>query len=314
MNGKNPSLAAAITKAGSKQSYYTIKTLVDRQRVEDAFRAYGYFRWVDDTLDAGPAAPSADETRERLAFLERQKALLEACLAGETPAQTDPQEQMLVELLRGEHEKNSGLRLYVTNLMKVMDFDVRRRGRLVSQAELNAYTRWLAVAVTEALAYFLGHGEYTPQDETRYQAVSAAHIVHMLRDTVDDLQCGYYNIPDEVLAASRTGPQEINSPAYRAWVQSRCERARQDFSAGHAYFHRVHNLRQRLAGCAYMARFEWLLETIEQEGYLLRPDYHERKSLRSGLQMGWSALAALLAPRLSGKRLQPADSQHESKP
>lgn len=310
MNGNNPCLAAAITKAGSQQSYYTIQVLVDRERVEEAFRAYGYFRWVDDTLDAAGAAESA----MRMAFLERQKALLETCLAGETPAQADPQEQMLVDLLHGEHDKNSGLRLYVTNLMKVMEFDVRRRGQLVSQAELNAYTRWLAVAVTEALAYFLGHGEYTPQDETRYRAVSAAHIVHMLRDTYDDVQCGYYNIPGELLAASRSGPQEFNSPAYRAWVQSRCERARQDFEAGHAYFRRVHNLRQRLAGCAYMARFEWLLETIEQEGYLLRSDYHERKSLRSGLQMGWSALASLLAPRLGGRRLQPADSQPESKP
>ena len=47
-----PSLASSITKAASKQTYYTIRFLVDRERVDDAYRAYGYFRWVDDVLDA----------------------------------------------------------------------------------------------------------------------------------------------------------------------------------------------------------------------------------------------------------------------
>jgi len=45
-------LASSITKAASKQTYYTIRYLVDRERVDDAYRAYGYFRWVDDILDA----------------------------------------------------------------------------------------------------------------------------------------------------------------------------------------------------------------------------------------------------------------------
>ena len=45
-------LAAAITKAASKQTYYTICLFVDREHVDDAYRAYGYFRWVDDVLDA----------------------------------------------------------------------------------------------------------------------------------------------------------------------------------------------------------------------------------------------------------------------
>ena len=72
--------AAAITKAASKQTYYTIRFLVDRERVDDAYRAYAYFRWVDDTLDAGSISAS-----ERLAFIERQKDLLDKCYRGELP-------------------------------------------------------------------------------------------------------------------------------------------------------------------------------------------------------------------------------------
>ena len=77
--------ASLITKAASKQTYYTIRFMVDRDRIEDAFRAYGYFRWVDDVLDAESGSGfvlSEGEASERLAFLERQKSLLERCYRG----------------------------------------------------------------------------------------------------------------------------------------------------------------------------------------------------------------------------------------
>ena len=126
---------------------------------------------------------------------------------------------MLVELVRRKHGYEQRLAAYLRNMMQVMEFDARRRGRLISQAELNEYTRWLAMAVTEAMHYFIGHDAYAPQDETRYLAVSAAHIIHMLRDTYDDVQAGYYNIPREVLEANHIEPQDVHSEAYRAWVK-----------------------------------------------------------------------------------------------
>jgi phytoene/squalene synthetase len=281
--------AVLITKAASQQTYYTIRCLVDRTRVDDAYRAYAYFRWVDDILDADSGSPS-----ERRAFLERQKSLLEGCYQGKAPQDINIQEKMLVELVQGDQEKNSGLRDYLRNMMLVMDFDTRRRGRLISQAELNEYTRWLAIAVTEALHYFIGHDSFTPHDERRYLAVSAAHITHMLRDTYDDMQAGYFNIPREVLEANHIGPQDVLSPAYRQWVKSRVELARQDFEAGRDYFRRVQNPRCRLACFAYIARFDWLLDTLEREGFTLRPAYPERKSLRNGLRMSWLALSSIL--------------------
>ena len=288
----NPNLASAITKTASKQTYYTIRFLVDRERVDDAYRAYGYFRWVDDILDADAGSAS-----ERRAFLERQKSLLESCYRGEAPRDASTQEKMLVELVQHDQEKNSGLQSYLRNMMLVMDFDVRRRSRLISQVELNEYTRWLAIAVTENLHYFIGHGAFAPRDETRYLAVSAAHIIHMLRDTFDDLQAGYFNVPREVLEANHIGPLDVHSTAYRAWVKSRVLLARQYFEAGRSYFRRVQNSRHRLAGLTYMARFEWLLETIEREGFILRPQYRERKSIGTGLRMSWMALSSMLSLR-----------------
>ena len=291
----NTNLASSITKAGSKQTYYTIKFLVDRERVDDAYRAYAYFRWVDDILDAN----TGSET-QRLAFLERQKSLLDSCYGDESPQDVTIQEKMLVELVHHDVEENSGLQKYVRNMMRVLDFDAHRRGRLISQAELNEYTRWLAISVTESLLFFIGHDENTPYDETRYLAVSAAHIAHLLRDTFDDIQAGYYNIPREVLEAHHIGPQDVESDAYRLWVKSRVELAREYFKAGKDYLAEVQNSRARLAGISYSARFEVLLDTIEREGYHLRPQYHERKSIGTGLKMSWLTLSSIIQLRGTG--------------
>ena len=300
----NPSLASSITKAASTQTYFTVRFLVDRDRLDDAFRTYGYFRWVDDVLDANTGSAP-----ERRAFIERQKSLLDRCYRGEFPQDASIHENMLVELVSHDHETNSGLQSYLHNMMLVMDFDARRRGRLISQAELNEYTRWLAVAVTEAMHYFIGHASFTPHDETRYLAVSAAHITHMLRDTLDDVQAGYYNIPREVLEANHISPQDVHSEVYRAWVKSRVQLARQYFKAGRTYLARVQNRRCRLAGFAYTARFEWLLDTLESESYALRAQYPERKSLKAGLRMSWQALLSMIYLREPGTLPQPVISE-----
>jgi phytoene/squalene synthetase len=292
LNSMTPRLASSITKAASKQTYYTIRFLVDRERVEDAYRAYGYFRWVDDILDT-----SLGSRTERAAFLNRQKFLLEKCIQGESPRDINAQEKMLVELTQHDREAGSGLQTYLRNMMLVMDFDVQRRGRLISQAELDEYTHLLASAVTEAMHYFIGHYCSTPHDESRYLAVSAAHITHMLRDTYDDVRAGYYNIPREVLEADHIRPQDIHSKAYRDWVQSRVRLAREYFKMGRGYLTRVQNARCRLAGFAYTARFEWLLDTIEREGYHLRSQYGERKQIGIGLRMSWCALASMVHVR-----------------
>jgi phytoene/squalene synthetase len=301
-------IAPFITKAASKQTYYTIRFLADRERVADAYRAYAYFRWVDDTLDADSALSATNmiEAQERVAFLERQKSLLEKCYGGESIPNVTAEENMLVELVRHDPEKNSGLLSYLRNMMQVMDFDARRRGRLISYAELNEYTRWLATAVTEAMHYFIGHDCFSPHNEIRYLAVSGAHITHMLRDTFDDVQAGYFNMPREVLEANHIRPKDIHSKPYRTWVQTRVQLARQYFKAGRDYLLRVKNPRCRLAGFAYTARFEWLLDTIEQEQYFLRPDYSERKSVHTGIRIGLSTLASLLHLQRTERLAQPA--------
>ncbi len=283
-------LAALITKRASKQTYYTVRFFVDRNRVEDAYRAYAYFRWVDDIIDE-----SSCLYEERITFTERQKLLLEACYRGEIPPELCAEERMLVDLVRHDREKNSGLQIYLRNMMDVMVFDAWRRGRVISQAELSEYSHRLSKAVTEALYYFIGHADPAPCQEARYLAVTAAHITHMLRDAIEDADNGYYNIPREIVSGRGVSPRDISHPLYRQWVCSRVKQAREYFMRGRECTSRVKNLRCRLAGYAYIARFEWMLAAIERDRYCLQAEYPERKSLRTGLWMIWSTLASFLA-------------------
>jgi phytoene/squalene synthetase len=126
-------------------------------------------------------------------------------------------------------------------------------------------------------------------------AVTAAHITHMLRDALEDVENGYYNIPKEYLQASGISPQDVKSQAYRQWVCGRVQLARGYFKLGRECTAQVRNLRCRLAGYAYTARFEWMLDAIERDNYCLRSEYRERKSLWTGLWMGWSTLTSMFA-------------------
>jgi len=282
-------LAATITRTASKQTYYTIRCLADTCLVEDAYRAYAYFRWVDDWLDQEPR-PRA----ERLAFVQRQQALMGGCADSSRLSDLTPEECLLADLIQRDTEKNSGLQAYIRNMMAVMAFDADRRGRLISQRELNEYTHWLAVAVTEALHYFIGHNCASPHGEIRYTAATGAHITHMLRDALEDARAGYYNIPSEVLAATGIAPWDVESNAYRDWVKARVRRARACFRIGRDYLAHVENLRCRIAGYAYIHRFEAVLDAIERAGCLLEAQYPERKGSGRGVQMiGWALWMAL---------------------
>ncbi len=304
----NRTLAASITRLASKQTYYTVRCLVDRDLIPDGYRAYAYFRWLDDRLDHGGM-----EKSDRAVLVARQTGLIDQCYRGAWPRDLADAEHLLVGLIRGDHEKNSGLQAYVRNMMAVMAFDADRRDRLISQAELAEYSRLLATAVTEALHYFIGHDCPPPHSDARYLAATAAHITHMLRDTLEDNAAGYFNIPSEFLEAHGITPHAVESEAYRVWIQSRVRLARDYFEAGKRYLARVENLRCRLAGYAYMARFEAVLTTIERDGYRLRSAYQDDNGLEAALGLGGSVLSLALSRNREGSMLRSTGQMNPSK-
>ena len=244
-----PELPACITKAASKQAYYTIRFLVDHDRKLAAYQAYAYFRWVDDWLDQ-----PVSERVERVTFVRRQEQIIDwahqTCPATVRYDWRDlaPEERLLVDLIRSDDQCTDGLRSYISNMMAVMAFDANRRSRLVTERELERYTQHLSVAVTDALHFFIGHEDALPQSEARYFPAMAAHITHMLRDTFEDIELGYFNVPAELLASGGIGPRDVESAAYRDWVSCRVHQARAYFKDGASYLDQVQSARCRSRG------------------------------------------------------------------
>ena len=73
---------------------------------------------------------------------------------------------------------------------------------------------------------------------------------------------------------------------------------------GKEHLSQVSNLRCRLAGYAYTTRFEHVLDTIESDGFVLRPEYEDLCQPRDMALVSTRALIHALHYRGSHKGLQ----------
>jgi phytoene/squalene synthetase len=290
-------LARSITWKNSKQSYLTARLLADRELADDCLRAYAYFRWADDRIDI--CISGKDEC---IAFVERQKALIDSLYRGERPEQLLPEEAMLADLIAHCRTPDSGLRSFIRNFMSVIEFDAYRRGRIASQHELAAYTTCLATAVMDGIQYFIGNRYPYPRTQDRILAVTGAHITHMLRDMLEDNSLGLINIPAEELEAHGIDMKDLSSEQLRQWVREQVELSRDCFQAGKIYIDSLEVLRCKLAGIWYCARFECVLNAIERDGYRLRAEYPERHGWKVWMEM--TRLGALTIWKHFAHRIQ----------
>lgn len=280
------SLARSITWRGSKQAYYTARLMVDRDLVDDFYRAYAYFRWADDVVDVEIASHG-----ERIAFIERQRALIDHLYRGRRPADLTTEEEIVGDLIANDRGQQGWLKSFIHNMLAIVEFDAFRKGRLISQGELDWYTDRLGQSVTDGIQYFIGNGTPYPVTQHRCKGAEAAHIAHLLRDMLPDTADGFINIPREYLEEHRIGPEDITSDPFRAWVHHRVELAREYFREGKRYLDQLQVLRCKLVAHWYIARFEGVLDTIEGDGFRLRPVYIERRRPATWLKFAWLGVA-----------------------
>lgn len=281
------SLAREITWAGSKQTYFTIRLLVDKDLVDDCYRAYAYFRWADDVID-----DFIGSCENRHTFINRQKMLIEQLYRNEEPLVVQPEEQIVADLIRHDKRENQGLFSFIHNFLAILEFDTYRRGRLISPEELTWYSERLAEAVTDGIQYFIGNSHAYPTTDHRYRAVFAAHVTHMLRDLVSDVGEGYVNIPGEYLESQNIDPFAIEDLKFRAWVRERVALARLYLHQGKQYLEELEVLRCKIAGLWYCARYERVLQSIERDDHILRKSYGRNPSTL--LRFAWIGVVVTL--------------------
>jgi phytoene/squalene synthetase len=289
MTNRSALLARSITCASSKQSFLTAKLMVDKGLKDDCYRAYGYFRWVDDIVDV-----ECVSRVERVAFMNRQLKLAETLYYGVSPVGLGPEEEMLADLIHHDHTNSPLLYSYITNFLAIIAFDADRKGHVITHAELDWYANTLGKAVTDGIQYFVCNGHPYPDSADRYAAATAAHITHMLRDYYEDIPDGFINYPRERLTENHKNAPDMTQPEFKEWVQARVELARQLFSAGKIYLDSLPVLRCKIVGYWYCARFERILDQILADDYALRPVYPQPSKISTWIKY------ALIAIKLSG--------------
>ncbi len=282
-------LAKSITRNGSKQTYYTAKWMVDKDLVSDFFRAYAYFRWVDDVIDV-----TSRSREERKIFIKRQRKLIEKLYLNERLSDLSLEEEIAAELIQHDRDEEGRLQSFVENMFAIIEFDAHRKGQLISGKELNWYSESVGKSVTDGLQYFIGNGHPYPVTEDRNYAAMGAHIAHLLRDMIPDTEDGFINIPREYLKDQGIRADEFESESFREWVRGRVKLARLYFHEGKKYLDRLEVLRCKIVGHWYCARFEGVLDTIEQDGFILRRSYGDRRRLSSWLNIAMLGMSIAL--------------------
>ena len=289
MQENSAALARSITREGSKQAYYTARLMVDKDLVNDFNRAYAYFRWIDDIVD-----DTNQSYEKRITFIKRQKELIDRFYCNDRASNLSSEEQIIADLISHDRSKDSWLQSYIRNMFAIIEFDIYRQGRLVTEQELDWYTERLGESVTDGIQYFIGNGYPYPDSDTRCQAAQAAHITHLLRDMVQDMSDGLINIPKEYLEEHGISPEDTSSPAFRNWVRNRVNLARSLFRDGKRYLDELGVLRCKLVGRWYCARFEVVLDTIEKDNYILRSNYNERRNVFTWLKIAMLGISVTL--------------------
>ena len=282
MSNSTADLARSITWEGSKQTYFTGRLMIDRDLVDDFYRAYAYFRWVDDVIDDAELSD-----REGIEFIKRQRELIDTLFDGGQKKDLIPEEELVVDLISHDRGENSGLKSFIRNMFAIIEFDAYRKGWTIDLDELLWYSGCLSKSVTDGIQYFIGNGFSYPDGDDRLAAARGAHIAHVLRDTISDTGDGFINIAAEFLEKHDIKPGDVDSDAYREWVRERVMAARKDFHVGKRYLDDLDILRCKIVGRWYCARFEAVLDTIELDDYHLRAEYEERQKISTWLKIIW---------------------------
>lgn len=283
------SLAETITRNSSIQTYVTIKFFVDKLLVNDCFKAYAYFRWLDDEIDIRRRT-----RKSRIGFIKNQKIIIQKSYLGKMPAILSPHEKLIAELILTNPDKKSKLGSFILNFFRIIEFDAYRKNSLVSQKELMWYSKTLSMAVTDGIEYFVNHNFNYPRSDDHYRAGIAAHIIHMLRDYREDIDEGFINIPKEYLQKHQIQPGDLHSASFRDWVKDQTSLARNNLRLGKQYISMLPVLKGKIVAYLYCARFEMFLNIFEKDGLNLRRHYSCKSNLINYLRVIWITIQVVI--------------------
>jgi phytoene/squalene synthetase len=154
---------------------------------------YAYLRCVDDIVDVGQ-----DEATS-LELMATQRELMDAAYEGTLkPEDAFGPARFGLPFFAWDRDQGAPLRAEFKSFLDTMEFDIRRRGRVPSAAELDDYVLATGHAFLRCLAYFSTGNPEMPAPCLDLGSRAYLHA-DALMDLEEDLAVGLINMPPEVV-------------------------------------------------------------------------------------------------------------------
>lgn len=235
-----------------------------RSRRNTLFRAYEYFRWVDDYIDDKKTL-----TKDAKRLLSREIRLISTLYSHKPITPTYIFEEYISSVISEDYENRNGMQEIINGFFCALSWDVRRRNRIPTAKELTSYSQYLGCSYSQGITYGLN---YHPTD-SRFLEVSnncgvAAHITHMLRDFFIDLEIGYINISKEDiekyhinLSSNRQDLKMALSP----WCKDQFLKTQNLFNQGLNSINKLPGFRARFAFRLISIRYLLILKKVKRD-------------------------------------------------
>lgn len=194
--------------------------LVFGRRWRETILAFAYLKCLDDLVDEDADAGRA------LATIARQRTLIAAAYGdAEPPAARATIERFGLPVFAADRARGGALRAALETILASMELDVRRRGRRLDAAALDAYVLELGGAVFAVFTSLAGPGARMPP--ALVAAASRAYLyADALIDLRHDLAFGLSNVPAEDGSFDAADGRAVD-----AWIAGRAPAVLADFAA-----------------------------------------------------------------------------------
>ena len=228
-----------------------------------AMLGYAYMKVLDNVVDE-----DEDVARARAALAE-QRRILDAAYAGEMePGGLASPERYGVLFCLHDAERGAGARPHFEAMLDTMEFDIERRGKVFSRAQIEAYFRDVGAATMRYLAHFVSP-ELELHDAFVHEASTAYLHADSMIDFEKDLHFGVINAPREDVEEFGI---DLTPGAARstAWMAARAPAILASFERAFAELRRVPSARFRMLARLYLGKKRsHLVKLLGKKGVVL---------------------------------------------
>jgi phytoene/squalene synthetase len=208
---------------------------------------YAYLRCVDDIVD------SAEDPKVSLELMAEQREFIDKAYGG-----TLVEEEVIAPARYGlaffawDRENGAPLRPHFEAFLDTMEFDIRRRHKVPSAAELDNYVLTTGHAFLRCMVYFATGKQELP--DSCLDLGSCAYLcADALMDLEEDLEVGLINFSDEIVAKYHI---DLESPyeGLERWKPVRVAEILEFFDQARATIPSIGSLPMRILYRHFLAR------------------------------------------------------------